>query len=226
MQSRATASNRRLRAFQPVIACRVIALLPAQYSTYAWGMDELQPLSKRGKNSFAGMGATIVDSLSTLWIMDMKEEFANATAWVQRDLHFPLTQVRCLPICGERVLLKQPSCAKHVDRRNRTALHTPLKTHRSMSISLLLSVEAGRKVSISCTSCLSQGVVCNCDVQEISLFETNIRVVGGLLSAYDLSGDNVFLGRAQELVELMLPAMGSDDVGTGMQLATESSMFS
>jgi len=55
--------------------------------------------------------------------------------------------------------------------------------------------------------------------QEISLFETNIRVVGGLLSAYDLSGDKVFLGRAQELVELMLPAMGGDDVGTGAPLA-------
>ena len=27
--------------------------------------------------------------------------------------------------------------------------------------------------------------------QEISLFETNIRIVGGLLSAYDLSGDKV-----------------------------------
>lgn len=48
-------------------------------------------------------------------------------------------------------------------------------------------------------------------VQEISLFETNIRVVGGLLSAFDLSGEKVFLDRAQELVELMLPAMGKDD---------------
>ena len=74
--------------------CRDDAL---QYSTYAWGMDELQPVSKRGKNSFAGMGATIVDSLSTLWIMGMKEEFANATEWVQRELKFPLTQVCCVP---------------------------------------------------------------------------------------------------------------------------------
>jgi mannosyl-oligosaccharide alpha-1,2-mannosidase len=48
-------------------------------------------------------------------------------------------------------------------------------------------------------------------LQDVSLFETNIRVVGGLLSAYDLSRERVFLDRAQELVELMLPAMGSDD---------------
>ena len=60
--------------------------------------------------------------------------------------------------------------------------------------------------------------------QEISLFETNIRVVGGLLSAYDLSGENVFLGRAQELVELMLPAMGEDGVGTGAQVLTAAAI--
>jgi uncharacterized protein YyaL (SSP411 family) len=44
--------------------------------------------------------------------------------------------------------------------------------------------------------------------QDISLFETNIRVVGGLLSAYDLSGDELFLKKATELVDLMVPAMG------------------
>lgn len=44
--------------------------------------------------------------------------------------------------------------------------------------------------------------------QEISLFETNIRVVGGLMSAYDLSGDALFLQKATELVDLMVPAMG------------------
>ena len=60
-------------------------------------------------------------------------------------------------------------------------------------------------------------------MQEISLFETNIRVVGGLLSAYDLSGEKVFLDRAQELVELMLPAMGSDDdTGIGALLTAGS----
>ena len=68
-----------------------------QYSTYAWGMDELQPLSKHGKNSFAGMGATIVDSLSTLWMMGLTDEFANATEWVRQDLRFPLNQACCPP---------------------------------------------------------------------------------------------------------------------------------
>lgn len=32
------------------------------------------------------------------------------------------------------------------------------------------------------------------------------RVVGGLLSAYDLSGDNVFLEKARDIADRLLPA--------------------
>lgn len=32
------------------------------------------------------------------------------------------------------------------------------------------------------------------------------RVVGGLISAYDLSGDNVFLEKAQDIADRLLPA--------------------
>ena len=74
-----------------------------------------------------------------------------------------------------------------------------------------------------CLHCCLSRCQLQCALQEISLFETNIRVVGGLLSAYDLSEDKVFLGRAQELVELMLPAMGGDDIGTGATLSPGSS---
>tara|TARA_R110002050_G_scaffold79403_1_gene169762 strand:- start:1773 stop:1940 length:168 start_codon:yes stop_codon:yes gene_type:complete len=35
-----------------------------------------------------GLGATIVDSLDTLWIMEMKEEFAEAREWVKTSLDF------------------------------------------------------------------------------------------------------------------------------------------
>lgn len=113
------------------------------YEKHAWGRDELQPMSLVGKDSFAGMGATILDSLSTLWIMGLKEEFARGRAFVNSSLVFP---------------------------RN----------------------------------------------EQISLFETNIRVVGGLLSAYDLSGDELFLRRTQELVDLMLVAMEPSNPGTGI----------
>ena len=47
--------------------------------------------------------------------------------------------------------------------------------------------------------------------RRINLFETTIRVVGGLLSAFQLSGDNVFLVRAEELVQKMLPAFEPPD---------------
>ena len=40
------------------------------YRTYAWGFDELQPISKVPAPWF-GLGLTIVDSIDTLYIMNM-----------------------------------------------------------------------------------------------------------------------------------------------------------
>ena len=53
---------------------------------------------------------------------------------------------------------------------------------------------------------------CN-STQKISLFETNIRVVGGLLGAYDLSGDHLFLDKAVQCVDLMLPIFDTSPTG-------------
>lgn len=39
----------------------------------------------------------------------------------------------------------------------------------------------------------------------MSFFETNIRMLGGLLSAFDLSGDRVFLDKAKDLADRMSP---------------------
>lgn len=69
-----------------------------QYEKHAWGMDELLPISLKGKNSFAGMGATILDSLSTLWIMGLKDEFARGRDFVNSSLVFPMTTVRSCPL--------------------------------------------------------------------------------------------------------------------------------
>jgi hypothetical protein len=55
----------------------------AGYIRYAWGFDELRPVTMDGENSFCGLGATIVDSLDTLWLMDMKQEFQRGTDWVR-----------------------------------------------------------------------------------------------------------------------------------------------
>uniref|UniRef100_A0ACD5UU85 Uncharacterized protein n=1 Tax=Avena sativa TaxID=4498 RepID=A0ACD5UU85_AVESA len=103
------------------------------YVKYAWGMDELQPQSKNGVNSFGGLGATLVDSLDTLYIMGLKDEFQKARDWVAESLSFD----------------------KDYDA---------------------------------------------------SVFETTIRVVGGLLSAYDMSGDKVFLEKAKDIADRLLPA--------------------
>lgn len=103
------------------------------YEKYAWGQDELQPQSKSGVNSFGGLGATLIDSLDTLYIMGLDEQFQRAREWVANSLDF------------------------------------------------------------------------NKDY-DASVFETTIRVVGGLLSAYDLSNDKIFLEKAKDIADRLLPA--------------------
>jgi len=53
------------------------------YKQYAWGMDELEPLSRRGKN-WLYQGATIIDSMSTLLVMGLDKEFKEAAEWVKK----------------------------------------------------------------------------------------------------------------------------------------------
>ncbi|KAJ4370594.1 hypothetical protein N0V83_005115 [Neocucurbitaria cava] len=56
------------------------------YKDRAWTKDELAPISGRARDTFGSWGATLVDSLDTLWIMEMKQEFAEAVdAAVQID---------------------------------------------------------------------------------------------------------------------------------------------
>eukprot|EP00607_Mallomonas_marina_P010390 CAMPEP_0182422000 /NCGR_PEP_ID=MMETSP1167-20130531/7594_1 /TAXON_ID=2988 /ORGANISM="Mallomonas Sp, Strain CCMP3275" /LENGTH=874 /DNA_ID=CAMNT_0024599693 /DNA_START=38 /DNA_END=2662 /DNA_ORIENTATION=+ len=43
----------------------------------------------------------------------------------------------------------------------------------------------------------------------VSVFETTIRELGGLLAAYDMSGDDVFLNKAKELGDKLLPAFNT-----------------
>ncbi|KAK9734146.1 hypothetical protein RND81_04G118200 [Saponaria officinalis] len=105
----------------------------SSYEKYAWGQDELQPQTRNGINSFGGLGATLIDSLDTLYIMGLDEQFQKARDWVANSLDF------------------------------------------------------------------------NKDY-DASVFETTIRVVGGLLSAYDLSNDKMFLEKAQDIADRLLPA--------------------
>ena len=105
----------------------------AGYKKYAWGRDEVKPLSNRGQDNWGGMGVTLVDSLDTLWLMGMKDEFKEARDWVAQSLTFD---------------------------------------------------KAG----------------------SVSVFETTIRELGGLLAAYDLSKDKIFLQKARILADKLMPA--------------------
>ena len=62
------------------------------YSTYAFGFNELHPVSKRGFSAsiFGGtkLGATIVDSLDTLYIAGLMDEYHQGRDWVEQSLHF------------------------------------------------------------------------------------------------------------------------------------------
>ena len=58
------------------------------YKTYAWGMDEVKPISKQGSDPWGGMGVTLIDSLDTLWLMGMVDEFQEAKEWVATKLTF------------------------------------------------------------------------------------------------------------------------------------------
>ncbi|KAK4044468.1 glycoside hydrolase [Parachaetomium inaequale] len=101
------------------------------YRDHAWGRDEVAPQTLVGQDTFAGWGATLVDSLDTLWIMGMKKDFRDAVRHVAT-----------------------------IDWNNATSWHC-------------------------------------------SLFETNIRYLGGLLSAYDLSQEKVLLDKAIELGDML-----------------------
>jgi len=48
------------------------------YRKYAWKKDALLPLSGGSRDQFSGWAATLVDSLDTLWIMGLREEFDEA----------------------------------------------------------------------------------------------------------------------------------------------------
>ncbi|XP_038222869.1 mannosyl-oligosaccharide 1,2-alpha-mannosidase IA [Zerene cesonia] len=115
------------------------------YKLYAWGKNELKPISKRAHltSVFGGgdLGATIVDGMDTLYIMGLMEEFREGREWIAE--HFRINEID----------------------------------------------------------------------SDLSVFETTIRFVGGLLSCYALTGDTVFRDKAAEVADALLPAF---DTPTGL----------
>nr|KAF6433924.1 mannosidase alpha class 1B member 1 [Molossus molossus] len=59
----------------------------AGYRKFAWGHDELKPVS-RSFSEWFGLGLTLIDSLDTMWILGLKKEFGEARRWVSEKLQF------------------------------------------------------------------------------------------------------------------------------------------
>ncbi|XP_036095180.1 endoplasmic reticulum mannosyl-oligosaccharide 1,2-alpha-mannosidase isoform X1 [Rousettus aegyptiacus] len=57
------------------------------YRKFAWGHDELRPVSQSFSEWF-GLGLTLIDSLDTMWILGLKKEFGEARRWVSKKLQF------------------------------------------------------------------------------------------------------------------------------------------
>ncbi|KAF2197917.1 glycoside hydrolase family 47 protein [Delitschia confertaspora ATCC 74209] len=102
------------------------------YKAHAWLQDALLPISASSTQQFSGWAATLVDSLDTLWIMGLRDEFYEAVAAVA-------------------------------------------------------TIDFGKSSGGS-----------------VNFFETTIRYLGGLVAAYDLSGQEVLLGKAREVGDLLL----------------------
>jgi mannosyl-oligosaccharide alpha-1,2-mannosidase len=78
--SRAAAENQRRRA----TITEAFKHAWSGYSKHAMLHDELSPVTGEVKDPFNGWGATLVDTLDTLWIMGLKEDFAAAVKEVQK----------------------------------------------------------------------------------------------------------------------------------------------
>ncbi|KAL8745410.1 MAG: hypothetical protein Q9190_002436 [Brigantiaea leucoxantha] len=106
------------------------------YKTHAWLKDELTPVTGGSFQTFGGWGATLVDTLDTLWMMGLETEFEKA-------------------------------------------------------------VNAVEKIDFSTT-----------ELEELNIFETTIRYLGGFLGAYDISGGkhSILLEKAKEVGNLLYGA--------------------
>lgn len=106
------------------------------YKKHAWLKDELSPIAGASVSSFGGWGATLVDTLDTLWVIGLKEDFEEA-------------------------------------------------------------VQAVGKIDFS-----------KCELEELNVFETTIRYLGGFLGAYDVSGGKhaILLQKAKEVGNMLYGA--------------------
>ena len=139
----------------------------AGYERFAWGENELKPLSRTGnRGSILGSGssgATIVDSLGRQE-NNVNVKYLTVTGWFF--------------LCWSWYYF----CNARQD-----TLYV---------MGLMAEYERGRRwVVENLTSSLTEADI------EVSVFETTIRYLGGLLSIFSLTGDIVFREKAVELAD-------------------------
>ena len=65
----------------------------SNYEKYAWGENELKPLSKIGHSAgvFGStptkLGATIVDGLDTMYLMGFMDQYKRGRDWIENNLN-------------------------------------------------------------------------------------------------------------------------------------------
>lgn len=73
------------------------------YKLYAWGKNELSPISKQphllGVFGPLDLGVTIIDSLDTLYLMGMTEEFNEGRDWVAEN--FNINEAVSVVFCSD-----------------------------------------------------------------------------------------------------------------------------
>ncbi|KAH6604643.1 endoplasmic reticulum mannosyl-oligosaccharide 1 [Trichoderma cornu-damae] len=81
------------------------------YKTHAWTRDELMPLSGKGRESFGGWSAQLVDALDTLWIMGLKDDFFLAVKEVAViDWAKPRDDKAVRPVRGDDPIPRRAAC--------------------------------------------------------------------------------------------------------------------
>lgn len=61
------------------------------YKTFAWGHDNLKPITG-GYSDWFSLGLTLIDALDTMYVMGLTEEFQVARDWVDTELNFNKNQ--------------------------------------------------------------------------------------------------------------------------------------
>lgn len=69
----------------------------AAYRQFAWMHDELRPVTNGTNDPFGGWGATLVDALDTLLIMNLRKEYEEASKAVAK-IDFTFTESRQIPL--------------------------------------------------------------------------------------------------------------------------------